>query len=125
MPTETDLCGLGMSPFLAQTLGNQPSNVTCTGTAQTTAAAMLTKNVVLNAQSSQTGAIIPSTAKVGSPHYFANGTLSGASAVVYVPVGHSLNGVASQSVGVTIAANHAGILIQLSPRVWYTIPLAP
>lgn len=119
MPTADDLTGLGVPPQVASMLGNQPSNLTCTGTSQATAAKALTKNVVLNAQSSQTGAIPSATSALGSDHYFANGTLSGATAaVVYCPVGHTLNGVLNNSV--TIAQNGFTILFQSAIKVWYS-----
>ena len=76
MATETDLTGLGMSPFLASKIGLQPSNLTCTGTSQAGAATSRTKNVILNAQSSQTGAILPSTAGIGQEYWFFNGSLA-------------------------------------------------
>lgn len=119
MPTDTDLTGLGMSPFQASALGNQPSNLTATGTSQATAATALTKNVVINAQSSQTGVIIASTSKIGSDHYFSNGTASATSAIVYAPVGHSLNGSASTT-GLTLAQNKMCYLFQFSNKVWYS-----
>lgn len=118
MPTADDLTGLGVPPSVASSLGNQPSNLTCAGTTQATAAVGLTKNVVLNAQSGATGAVPNSTAAIGSEHYYANGTLSATSAVVYCPVGHSLNGVLNNSV--TIAANGFSILFQSSSKVWYS-----
>lgn len=118
MPTADDLTGLGVPPSVASSIGNQPSNLTCTGTSQATAAPALTKNVVLNAQSSQTGAIPVATSAIGSQHYYANGTLSATSAVVYCPVGHTLNGVLNNSV--TIAANGFSILFQSANKIWYS-----
>lgn len=118
MPTADDLTGLGVPPSVASSLGNQPSNLTCTGTAQATAALALTKNVILNAQTSQTGAVPAATSALGSPHYFANGTLSATSAVVYCPVGHTLNGILNNSV--TIAANGFSILFQSANKIWFS-----
>jgi hypothetical protein len=118
MPTQDDLAGLGMPTPLATVLGNQPSNLTCTGTSQTTAATMLTRNLILNAQTSQTGAILQNNSKVGSPWWVANGTLSTTSAVVYAPVGNTLNGVLNNSV--TIAQNGFVIIFQSALKTWYT-----
>lgn len=53
MATSTDLTGLGVAPQLAELIGNQPSTLTCTGTSQTTAATILSKNVELSTASSQ------------------------------------------------------------------------
>jgi hypothetical protein len=118
MPTGDDLCGLGMAPSLATELGNQPNTLTCTGTSQGTAATVKTKSVELNAQSSQTGAILPATAKIGSPYYFANGTISAASAVIYAPVGHYFNGTLNAST--TIVQNGNSIAFQYKKGYWFT-----
>jgi hypothetical protein len=118
MPTADDLTGLGMAPSLASELGNQPTSLTCTGTSQGTAATVKSKNVELNAQSSQTGAILPSGMKVGSPCYFANGTTSATSAVVYAPVGHYFNGTLNAST--TIAQTGSLIAFQYKKGYWWT-----
>lgn len=117
MPTETDLVGLGVAPQLAQSLGNQPNVVTCAGTAQGTATTILTKNSELSAASSQTGAIIPSTAHIGSPYFVF--TSSSTSAVVYVPSGHYLNG--TQNAGLTVAQNKGAILWQYKKNYWASV----
>lgn len=119
MPTADDLMGLGTSPILAAAMGNQPSNLTATGTTQATAALALTKNVYINAQASQTGVIINSASIVGSEHYFSNGTASAASALIYAPPGHLLNGVASAT-PLTLAANRIASLFQSRLKEWYS-----
>lgn len=119
MPTADDLMGLGMPPDMAAQLGNQPSNLTATGTTQATAALALTKNVYINAQASQTGVILNAGSKIGSPHYFANGTASAASALIYAPTGHLLNGVAS-STPLTLAQNRMATVLQIRLKEWYT-----
>lgn len=117
MPTGDDLIGSGMPPLLAAELGNQPSTLITAGTAQGTAAAVLTKNVTLTTAGSQTGAILPATAKIGTPYYFFNPTAT--SGVIYVPSGHYLNG--SQNAGLTLAQNKGAILIQNSTGRWSSI----
>lgn len=119
MPTGDDLMGLGMSPILAAAMGNQPSNLTATGTTQATAALALTKNVYINAQSSQTGVILNGASLIGSPHYFANGTASAASALIYAPTGHLLNGVASAT-PLTLATSRMATLVQIRLKEWYS-----
>lgn len=119
MPTREDLTGLGMAPELSNLLGNSPKLVTCAGTSQGTATAILTHNVELNAQSSQTGAILPSSAKIGTPYFLANGTTSATSGVVYVPVGHTLNGTLNN--GLTLAANKAAIIWQYRTNFWASV----
>jgi hypothetical protein len=118
MPQETDLVGVGMPFALAAQLGNQAAAVTCAGTSQATATTALTKLNLLTAASSQTGVVIGGTPLLGSPHYFA--TTSSTSAVVYAPVGHTLNGSASTS-GLTVAQNKSALLIQTSLKNWYSI----
>lgn len=114
MPTGDDLVGLGMPPSLASILGNQPSSLTCTGTAQGTAATILSKLIELVAASSQTGAILPSGAHIGSPFYvFCS---SSTSAVVYCPSGHTLNGTANNSL--TLAQNKSAYLVQYKKGFW-------
>jgi hypothetical protein len=117
MPTEDDLTGLGMAAQLSAELGNQPTGLTCTGTTAAAAAVIKTKNTALNAQTAQTAAILPSGAKIGSPFWVWNGTVSGASALVFVPVGHTLFG----SLGtnpVTIAQNRGAMFFQLQKSQW-------
>ncbi len=117
MPTGDDLIGLGMPNMLAATLGNGPSVLTTTGTAQTTAATIKSHNVELTTAGSQTGAILPSTAKIGTLYYISNPTST--SGVVYVPVGHYLNG--SQNAGLTVAQNKGAILWQYKASYWTSI----
>ena len=119
MPQATDLVGLGFPPQVADELGHQASAVTCAGTTQATATPALTKNVTLTAASSLTGVIIRSTAAIGTPHYFSNPSATGA--LVYTPVGSTLNGAAS-TVPLTLAQNKAAILIQTARGVWVSIP---
>ena len=114
MPTGDDLVGLGVPPQLAATLGNTPSSVTCAGTSQGAATAIRTHNSELVTDTSKTGAILPSDAKIGTPYFmFASASTS---AVAYVPSGHYLNG--SQNAGLTIAQNKGAILIQYKKNYW-------
>lgn len=119
MPTSDDLAGLGLPMELSAVLGYNPSNLTCTGTTQATAAAALGKNVTVNAQTSQTGAIIAASSKIGTPHYFSNGTASTTTALIYAPVGHTLNGVASTT-PYTLAQNAGVFLFQASLKNWFS-----
>lgn len=117
MPTGPDLVGLGVPGELAAVLGNTDSTVTCAGTAQATATSIKTHNAALSAASSQTGAILPSAAKIGTPYYFV--CTSSTAAVVYVPVGQLLNGTTNGSF--TLAQNKAGILWQYKLNNWTSI----
>ncbi len=123
MPQATDLVGLGLPPDLASQLGNQASTIVALGTTQAAAALMLTKNCIINAQSSQTGVIPNSGAMIGSPHFLQVGTISANSAVLYSPVGHNINGTLNGSC--TIGVGKTAVLFQFAQKVWGTIPFAP
>lgn len=110
-PTSEDLVGSGMPPLLAQELGNTHTTLTTTGTASTTAATILSKNCTLSTASSQTGAILPSGAKIGSPYYLDTFTSSSTSAVLYPPSGNTIN--ATQT-SYTIAQNKAVIVYKVT-----------
>lgn len=117
MPQATDLLGLGMSPFLAGELGNTASTLTCAGTTQATGAVIKSKNVELTAASSQTGALLQSASKIGSPYYLT--CSSSTAAVVYVPVGQNLNGVANDSL--TLAQHKSAIVWQYKLNNWTSV----
>jgi hypothetical protein len=114
MPQATDLMGVGIPPLAADELGNTANIVTCAGTGQTTATSIKTKNSELVAASSQTGAILPSSAKIGSPYYVV--ASASTAAVVYVPVGQYLNG--AQNDSLTLTQNKAAILWQYKLNNW-------
>lgn len=122
MPTAFDLMGFGTPPALAGELGNSPQAVTGTGTSQTTAAPIYEHLASVTASGGNTGAILPSGAKIGTPYYVCS--VSGTAALIYPPVGHTLNGTLNQAVTMS-AATTAGIFIQFSSKNWFTIPLAP
>ena len=54
MPDSRNLVGLGVPPQVAEELGGVPATIAGTGTTQGAAAALTTKNAILNAPSSQT-----------------------------------------------------------------------
>lgn len=120
MPTETDLTGLGMSPFLATELGNTQKALTAAGTTAGAATAILTKLSLVNGQASQTGVILPSGAKIGSPFYIVG---TGANApVVYPPTGSTINGASSLTLS---AATATAILMRTGTTTFVSFPLAP
>ena len=117
MPTSDGLMGLGMSPFLASQMGNQDSIVTCAGTSQATATLIKTHMPEFSAASSQTGAIFNASASVGNPHFLF--CSSSTAAVVYPPVGQTINGTLNGSF--TLSQNKMAIAIQYKKGFWSTL----
>ena len=114
MPQSTDLMGLGLPPQISAQLGNQAAVHTCTGTTNATAVLIKTHMPELVAASSQTGAIFNSAALVGSPYFvFCS---SSTAAVVYPPVGKTMNG--TTDLGVTVAQNKMCVFIQFAVGKW-------
>ncbi|HET9285692.1 MAG TPA: hypothetical protein VFR24_27385 [Candidatus Angelobacter sp.] len=117
MPQGDDLVGVGFSAQEADLLGNTANTLTCTGTSQATAATVKTKNTTLSAAASQTGAILNSSAHIGSPFYF--NCTSSTAAVVYCPVGQTLNGNINDSK--TVNQNTSLIIWQASKGKWVSV----
>lgn len=118
MPTQDDLLGLGMPPELGGVLGNQPTTLVTTGTTQGGAATIKSHLVTLTTAASQTGAILPSAAKIGTPYWVSNPTAT--TGIVYAPASTTLNGAASTT-GLSLAQNKAAVFIQVSKGVWVSI----
>jgi hypothetical protein len=121
MPTAQDLMGLSMPWDLAGELGNDVSSINGAGTTAGAATPITTHFVLVSGASSQTGAILPANAKIGTPYFVVS--KGSAAAVIYPPANNTIN---SGAASVTMsAAVSAGIFIRASTTVWYTIPLAP
>src|SRR5258708_7125933 len=88
--TEDALTGVGVPAQLAVILGAQPAVVVAKGTSQTTAAVLTSRGAEITAASSQTGVIPDAASPIMTPFALTNS--SATTAIVYVPVGHSLNG---------------------------------
>lgn len=120
MPEATSdaFMGLGMPAQISAILGANPHNLTCAGTSQTTAAILKSRNTELTAAASQTGAVPPTTAGVMEPYFIVNS--SSTAAVVYVPVGHTLNGTLNSSIlsGTGLIQWRSVILYQYKPKFW-------
>jgi len=118
MPTKEDLMGFGMSPFAASDLGNTPVSIAGAGTTQATATPIRSSLVLVTAATNQTGAILPSDAKIGTPYFVVS--VSGTAAVIYAPVGHTINGVASATAHTFSAAAGMQIFIRVSATAWFS-----
>ena len=124
MATETDLCGLGMAAQLSAKLGHQPSIITGIGTTQSGSPTILTKNALVQSATGATAVQLSPNADIGTPFFVFNpGTIgSAASALVFVPNGHTL----ALTQGLTVngsytLANYTSVIMwQQSPKLWFT-----
>lgn len=116
MPVATDdaLTGLGVPAQLAAVMGATPVVIAGAGTSQATAAIIKSKGAELTASASQTGLIFPAVAPVMEPYALTNS--SATTAVIYVPVGHNLNGTLNSSVN--LAQNKSIYVWQYKPKNW-------
>jgi hypothetical protein len=131
MPQVADLMGFGMPPSLAGELGNTVQAVTGAGTTQATATAIYAadKLVLVTGASSATGAILPASAKIGTPYFIFS--VGGTAAKIWPnSATGTINGGAAGA-GVTFSAAVAGGIFMKTAQTsagvdtWYTIPLAP
>src|SRR6185437_11212591 len=109
--TTDALMGTGMAAQLAEHIGANYQLTAGKGTAQVGAATILSKNTELNPSAGNTTFILPPNAQVNETYKLVNEQAT--SAVVYVPVGHYLNG--TQNGNVTIAQDGAELLWQYKP----------
>lgn len=117
MPSSLGLMGVGVPAQQARVIGSDYTALTCAGTTQGTAAAVLSKMVELTAAANQTGAVLPDNADVQEEFNFFNS--SATSAVVYVPAGHYLNG--TQNAGLTVAQDKTAKIWQYKPKYWCSV----
>jgi hypothetical protein len=116
------LMGLGLPPSLAAALGNEVIAVVASGTTSGTAKAIPANagTALVNAQSSQTGVLLPNI-NVGSIIYIIG---TGAVApVIYPPTGATINAAATSLTlsGATVACQ----ILRSSATQFYSVPLAP
>jgi hypothetical protein len=123
MATATDLAGLGMAAQLAEKLGYQSSTTVGSGTTQAGAPTVISKSVTVQAATGATAVILGPNSDLGTEYWFFNpGTIgSAASALVFVPVGHTLsngtNAVINQPYTLPVYASV--ILWQAQTKQWY------
>lgn len=122
MPQQSDLVGAGLPPLPAALLGNQATSLAGAGTTQATAAAILSHLVKVTGSGSNTGAILPAAALVGT-QYFVASLASGSPAVVYAPVGHTLNGTTNGKYTFATAVGMA-VFIKTGSTEWWCFPSA-
>lgn len=120
------LLEFGAPPQLAQVLGDVPVVTAATGTNQSGAAALLSNNTSINAQSGATGVYLP-TATAATiadqllycPYYLNYSTLSTTNAVIYVGLGGYLNGTLNGSL--TLSAGQNAICWQQTAGIYYSV----
>jgi hypothetical protein len=126
MPDSRALMGVGVPSLQAELLGSLPQVIAGTGTSQATAAALTSKNVSINGQSSQTGVYLPTATAspiasriLYEPYYLNYSTLSAANPVIYVGLGGYLNGTLNGST--TLTAGQACIAWQQASGLYYVL----
>lgn len=117
MSTVQDLMGLGMPPLLASRLGANVGALTCTGTSATTAATLSARITNLTAASSQTGAILPTGASLGT--YMVVSNTSSTTAIVYPPTSAAFN--LSSGTSISVAQYKTVIFYKYSETLWFTV----
>lgn len=115
MANTQNLMGASFTSLQAGLIGLDPSNVTGVGTSQTTAAAIISHLALVTGSASNTGAILPSGAVIGSPYFVLS--VGGTAAKVYCPSGHTLNGTSNG--GATFSAAGMLIFIRTSTTAWW------
>ena len=118
MASVNDLMGVGMEGRTAALLGNSPQALTCTGTTAGAAALIQTQNVVLTTAASNTGAILPSIAPLGTIWYITNP--SSTTAVLYPPTSNTFN-LSGGGASLSVAQYNSVIAIRLTSTTWMTI----
>lgn len=115
--TTTALMGKGFPGEVANVIGCDYALVKGVGTAQVGAAVIPADNVELSATGGQTAVILPTNQVVAECAFLVNP--SATTALVFVPVGHTLNGTLNGSL--SIATNKAAIMYQYKNKFWASL----
>lgn len=113
------LMGLGLSGELAGIIGADYQLAVGVGTAQVGAKALIGDNVELSVSVGQTAVVLPTVQAIAEPVFTANASATATSALVFVPVGHTLNGALNASLAVP--QNKAAIFWQYKSKFWASI----
>jgi len=113
------LMGLGLPGELAAIVGADYQLVVGIGTAQVGARSIVGDNAELNVSVGQTAVILPFVQAVAEPVFAFNSSSTATSALVFVPVGHTLNNTLNASLAVP--QNKAAIFWQYKPKFWASI----
>lgn len=111
------LMGLGLQGELADIIGADYALVTGVGTTQAGAKAIIGDNAELSASGGQTAFVLPTTQQIAEAVFAVNP--SGTTALVFVPLSHTLNGTLNASL--SIATNKAAIFWQYKAKFWASI----
>lgn len=113
------LMGLGLSGELAGIIGADYQLAVGTGTAQAGGKNLIGDNVELSASAGQTAFVLPTVQSIAEPVFAVNASATATAALVFVPLGHTLNGTLNASL--SIAQNKAAILWQYKSKFWASI----
>ncbi len=111
------LMGMGMPGELANIIGEDYSLAVGTGTAQVGGKILISGNVELSASGGQTAFVLPTSQLIAEAVFAVNP--SGTPAVVFVPVGHTLNNVLNASL--SIPTNKAAFFWMYKNKFWASI----
>lgn len=119
--TADALMGLGMPPQLSALIGANALLQNGTGTTTTGASILHSKNTELNPQTGATAYTFPSTVGVMEPYFVINSQTT--TAVIGVPVGHTLTTASSGSTTglngiISIVTLKSAIIWQYKPKFW-------
>lgn len=123
MPTADALLGLGMASQQAELIGGNPSSRGAgVGTAQVGAKTILSKNNEVTPTAGQTAYILPNS-HVFQDYHIYNSAATAVAALVFPPVGHTMNGTLNGSVngGTGIPQNKSAIIWQYKPTFWASV----
>lgn len=112
--TEDDLTGLGMPPQLADLIGSQPITQAGAGTTQGTATSLRTQSVELTTAGGQTAFIVPAIIGINREVLVVN--TSATPALIFPPVGGTMNGVLNASF--SVAQNKPAVIWQYKRGFW-------
>lgn len=110
--------GYGFSPHQATLIGANPLKQNGTGITQSGATILKSRGVEVNGVSTATAFVPPVTSGVMEPYYLIN--TGSASALVYVPLGHTLSTPTNGGVNgfFTLAVSTSAIFYQYKPKFW-------
>ncbi len=116
MALQTDLMGTSIPYNAAAILGYAPQTLAAAGTTQANAAVAASKCIEMTATGAD-GILLPNV-DIGTPCWVFNS--SGSTGIVYAPVGHTLNTVASTT-GLSLVTHKGACFVQYKSKFWMSL----